>query len=96
MNIKKHAVFLLPLLLLVSACSDSGVPAPQQSLDAEIIAANNHAVGLMGQFEFAQAQSLFSEIIIQQPGWNEVKVNLAIATLNRQQAGDDLTALELA
>jgi len=100
MNIRKYTGLLLSLLL-VSACSDSGAPSPeqslaQQSLDAEKIAANNHAVGMMGRFEYAQAHTLFSEIINRQPGWNEVKVNLAVATLNRQQAGDDLAALELA
>ena len=96
MNIKLHTGLLLTLMLVVSACSDSGAPAPQQPLDAKIIEANNQAVGLMGRFEFAQAHTLFSEIISQHPGWNEVKVNLAVATLNRQQAGEDLAALGLA
>ena len=75
--------------MLISACSDSGSPAPQPPPDAEVIVTNNRAVGLMGQFEFTQAQALFAEIATQYPGWNDIKVNLAIATLNRQQDGDE-------
>jgi hypothetical protein len=86
-------VFLLTLLL--AACSDPVTEAPR-ALDAAAVAANNHAVGLMGRFEYANAQAEFSSLASQWPEWSDFKVNLAIATLNKQQAGDEEAALELA
>ncbi len=96
MNIKKSAGFILSLALLLPACSDTGTESPQESPDAKAIEANNQAVGLMGRFEYTQAQARFAELALQWPQWHEVKINLAIATLNRQQADDDLKALEIA
>ena len=85
---------LLPMLLL-AACSDPGTEPPKE-LNAAAIEANNHAVGLMGRFDYASAQVEFSSLATQWPEWSDFKVNLAIATLNKQQAGDEETALELA
>ena len=96
MYIRNYAGLFILLAMLVSACSDSGTPAPQPPRDAEAIAANNHAVGLMGQFEFTEAQALFADLATQWPGWHDIKVNQAIATLNRQQDGDEMMALDLA
>ena len=50
----------------------------------------------MGRFEYEEAHAVFAGIVERRPDWNEAKLNLAIATLNRQQAGDDIAALELA
>ena len=82
-------------LSLASGCSEPGKPSPQPLLDSTAIATNNHAVGLMGQFEYAKAQERFSDLVKQWPDALELKVNLAIATLNRQQEGDEGRALEL-
>ena len=87
MYILKSAGLCLLLVLLTSACSDSGTPPSQLLPDEQAIEANNRAVGLMGQFEYAQALELFSVIVSARPAWNDARVNLAIATLNRQQAG---------
>jgi tetratricopeptide (TPR) repeat protein len=99
---------LLPLLialLSLSACSDAEPPsepvgAPiEQSADftmpPEAIAGNNRGVGLMGSFRYEDARSQFQELSEQYPDWLDVRVNLAIATLNRQQPGDEQAALEL-
>ena len=96
MKFTKYAGLLLLLAVLVSACSDSSAPTPAQSPDAKAIETNNQAVGLMGQFEYAQAHALFSELATHWPHWNDVRVNLAIATLNRQQPGDEMRALDIA
>lgn len=64
-------------------------------LDPDVVAANNLGVGLMGQFDYAGAQNVFSELLERHPELEEVKVNLAIATLNRQDEGDEQTALEI-
>jgi Tfp pilus assembly protein PilF len=92
---KQLTIPLLLLTLLLSACSDSGTQTPR-ALDAAAIEANNHAVGLMGRFEYANAQAEFSSLATQWPQRTEFKINLAIATLNRQQAGDEEAALNLA
>lgn len=92
----KYGICLLLLATLIAACSDSGKPLPVRHPDAKAIAANNHAVGLMGQFDYVQAQALFADLVLQWPDWLGVKVNLAIATLNRQQTGDELVALDMA
>ncbi|MBT8421403.1 MAG: VCBS repeat-containing protein, partial [Gammaproteobacteria bacterium] len=64
--------------------------------DAEAIGANNRAVGLMGRFEYGAALGIFSALVKKYPHWRDVKLNLAIATLNRQRPGDEQAALALA
>ena len=92
----KHFIFpLLLLVTLLAACSDPGTEQPRV-LDAAAIEANNHAVGLMGRFEYANAQAEFARLVTQWPGYSDFKINLAIATLNKQQAGDEQAALGLA
>jgi len=80
------------------ACTDSGNQADPRSAgpDAEAIARNNRAVGHMGRFEYANAQGIFSQLAERYPEWLNIRVNLAIATLNRQNEGDEATALQIA
>ncbi|MCZ6735826.1 MAG: FG-GAP-like repeat-containing protein, partial [Planctomycetota bacterium] len=77
------------LLLLMVGC------ARQPSPDAADIAANNRGVGLMGQYRYTDARAVFEQLVNEHPDWLEVKVNLAIATLNRQEDGDESLALGL-
>lgn len=63
--------------------------------DADI-ALNDLGVAQMGQFEYKAAHATFSELVSTNPGWHEARVNLAIATLNRQDEGDEQRALEIA
>ena len=51
---------------------------------ASDIAANNRGVGLMGRYEYDEAQTIFSQLVQTHPDWLDVKINLAVATLNRQ------------
>ncbi|MFZ0257994.1 MAG: FG-GAP-like repeat-containing protein [Gammaproteobacteria bacterium] len=92
---------LLALVLVLTACSDSvddreqskGKPADTFSPPPAAIEANNRGVGLMGQFQYAAAEAAFARLVKAHPQWLDAQVNLAIATLNRQQEGDDTTAL---
>jgi tetratricopeptide (TPR) repeat protein len=84
-------VCLLPLVMMLSGCEPS---AP--AIDARTIAINNEAVGLMGQYRNEEARLLFSELVQTHPEQTELRVNLAIATLNRQRAGDEEAALVIA
>ena len=59
------------------------------------IATHNRGIGLMGRFEYTQAHQLFTQLAEQHPDQPDVQVNLAIATLNRQQAGDAESALAI-
>ncbi len=62
---------------------------------ASDIAANNRAVGLMGRYEYDEALTIFGQLVQAHPDWLDVKVNLAVATLNRQQDGDETAALDV-
>jgi len=64
-------------------------------LNAEQVAINNRAVGLMGKFEYEPARALFQQLVDQQPTSSDLRVNLAIATLNRQREGDEEAALAI-
>jgi hypothetical protein len=50
----------------------------------------------MGRFEYEPARQVFADLVEAHPGWLDARVNLAIATLNRQQEGDERAALALA
>ena len=98
-----QGTLLLLLLFLNAACSDNGEkeqadasePLTETTPDEKAIAANNHGAGLMGRFEYAAAVEAFSRLTDQYPDWTEARINLAIAYLNRQQDGDENTALEM-
>ncbi|MBT8103241.1 MAG: VCBS repeat-containing protein [Gammaproteobacteria bacterium] len=95
MKVKNLASLILLFTLSVSACSGRDA-ATSERPGASAIEANNRAVGLMGRFDYSEAQAEFSELAAAWPDWHDVKINLAIATLNRQETGDEMKALELA
>ena len=49
----------------------------------------------MGHFDYPAAHSIFQELADNNPDWLDARVNLAIATLNRQLDGDEDKALEI-
>jgi Tfp pilus assembly protein PilF len=90
----------LALALLVAlglaACERAESPgtpfAPTEAERAEL----DRGVGLMGRFDFASAREVFGSLAERHPAWYEAKLDLAIATLNRQQEGDEAAAREQA
>jgi tetratricopeptide (TPR) repeat protein len=83
--------------VLLSSCKDSPPPraktkpktvAKAAELTKGAITKNNHGVGLMGRFDYAPAVDVFAQLVKEFPGNLDFKVNLAIATLNRQQSAD--------
>ncbi|MFK8015307.1 MAG: FG-GAP-like repeat-containing protein [Gammaproteobacteria bacterium] len=93
------------LLIAISAiglfaCGGDGAPADDQpvalALNAADIALNNRGVALMGYFDYPGAREVFAQAVERQPQWSDAKINLAIATLNRQTEGDEERALALA
>ncbi len=104
-----RALFLVTLIGFVTACSDGGTPDggtpdgrtpdggnPEHRIPAASIALNDRGVAQMGRYEYSPAHATFAELVAQEPDWLEAKVNLAIATLNRQEDGDEERALALA
>lgn len=91
--VARAAAGLLTFLLAVVVAACSG---PPPGPDAAAVAENNRGVGLMGQFDYEAAHEVFAHLAEAHPDWQAVQVNLAIATLNRQQEGDDRRALALA
>ncbi len=86
---------LLILVLLYPLFIGAGRADVSQEPDAAAIAANNRAVALMGRFDYWKAEQAFAALAEQYPDWLDLRVNRAIAILNRQQDGDDTAALEL-
>lgn len=78
------------------------VPSPERITerppvgpDENAIRAHNRAVGMMGRYEYDDAREIFAQLAEAHPDWHDVKVNFAIATLNRQRSGDEEAALAI-
>ena len=54
---------------------------------------NDRGVALMGRYEYAAAEAEFQAAVAGSPDWLAARINLAIATLNRQNEGDERLAL---
>lgn len=86
---------VLCLVILVSALSSAGCSRAAPAPGEQEIIQNNRGVGLMGQYENEAARAVFAALADEHPDWLEVRVNLAIATLNRQREGDEQRALDI-
>lgn len=82
---------VLALLMALLACSPKVDEAQQRARVKE----NNRGVALMGSFEYKHAAAVFAALLKQAPDWHDLKVNLAIATLNLQEPGCEDEALAL-
>lgn len=77
------------LIWLTTAC---GQPEVYSKHDGE---RNDQGVAQMGRYEYETARATFAAVVDSAPSWLEVRVNLAIATLNRQREGDETLALAI-
>jgi tetratricopeptide (TPR) repeat protein len=80
---------ILLVLFSLTGCSEERDAGPT----LEAIAANNRGVGLMGHFDYDGAREVFGELAERYPENHDFRINLAIATLNRQKEGDEQAAL---
>lgn len=86
----------LLLIVLLSGCEyPADGTGSSDSISPENIMLNNQGVALMGQYDYEAARGNFETLVEQEPNWLEARVNLAIAYLNRQEEGDELTALSI-
>ena len=70
-------------------------PAASPPITPTVVATHNRGVACMGQFDYAQACEIFTGLAQSYPEWWDVQVDLAIASLNRRQAGDSEQAATL-
>ena len=84
------AATVFAIALVLSSCQRDG-----EAIDADLVAANDRGVALMGRYEYAAAEVVFADVAKQAPAWLDARVNLAVATLNRQQDGDERLALDI-
>jgi len=84
---------LLVLSFAVAACDKRAPPAPPRvvsprvSTDSARIALFNRGAGLLGTFEFEQAEKVFTELAAKYPDDREAKLALAISILNQSSDG---------
>ena len=69
--------------------------AEQSAYTLENVAHNDRGVAQMGRYEFTDAETTFAELVVRAPAWLDARVNHAIATLNRQEEGDERRALDI-
>ncbi|MEL6199027.1 MAG: FG-GAP-like repeat-containing protein [Pseudomonadota bacterium] len=86
----KTLFLVLATALLLGACSRKPEP-----LTAEQIARNNEGVALMGQYQNEDARAVFAVLTNERPDIAAFRVNEAIATLNRNNEGDEQRALAM-
>lgn len=84
------------LVTLLALVATGGCSRDNASLSDEQIARNNAGVALMGQYKNEQARVLFAALHEERPDRADLRINEAIATLNRQNEGDELRALAMA
>ena len=86
--------FLLPIVVVLAVLA-GGCQSDRDQPSREAIEKNNRGVALMGQYKNEQARQVFAELFRSHPDWLDVRVNEAIATLNRQEEGDERRALAI-
>jgi len=86
------AVGLWFVVVLLAACGQNGAGL---EYDSQTIAENNRGVALMGRFDFEGARQVFEGLVENHPADADLRTNLAIAVLNRQQEGDETVAMEI-
>ena len=96
--------FTVPIVLAAVLCgcsepvaeeSKPESPPHSAALPTASISLNNRGVGEMGAFNYGKAQNTFSKLVNKHPDSPIALANLAIATLNRQNPGDETAALEI-
>lgn len=80
-------IILFPVAFLISNAASGA--------DPDTVAMNNRGVALMGQFNYEDARQVFESLLKKHPENLDIKVNLAIATFNRQKVGDEKAALAM-
>jgi len=92
MNPKKLLITAVIVLVFFFTCYSS---QRDVGLDAAAVAANNRGAALIGQFKYEAARQVFEKLARKYPRNWDIQTNLAIAAFNRQEEGDEQTALSI-
>jgi len=92
----KLFLFAFVSALCLWGCQGNDSQTAAERLAPELVALNNRGVAEMGRFEYAAAEKTFASLLQKQPDNRLFQLNHLIALLNRQQAGDEETALRVA
>lgn len=84
------AATLGAVVTMLTACEPAS-----DAIAPDLAKAHDRGVALMGRYEYAAAREAFAAVVEERPSWHRARVNLAIATLNRQQEGDEQLALSI-
>jgi len=88
-----YKISLLILILLVpGACSKTDSENTKRLSETDL-ARHNRAVGLMGQYQYGPALAELDALVSNNPDNSDLRIDWSIATLNRQQEGDEAKAL---
>jgi len=82
-------------LMAVAALGLLACSGPPPAFSAADLAIHNHAVGLMGQYQYDAAYQELTRLAGRYPDNSEIRVDVAITLLNRQLPGDEAAALRL-
>ena len=87
----------LACLPLLAGCDGDGTPPDQTGLpDAAVLDADHRtAAGLLARYDYGTAVDLLAEVVRQDPNRLDARVDLAIATMNRQLETDEQDALDM-
>ncbi len=90
---RAHAKFVRPwIIVFFLCCLNCGC---SRDIPQDLIEMNDRGVAQMGQFDYEAAHRTFAQLVDERPDWLEARINLAIATLNRQEEGDERKSLEI-
>jgi Tfp pilus assembly protein PilF len=91
----RSALIVAALALSLGGCGRGDVSgAKSNPPSAAELTELDRGVGLMGQFDFGAAREMFATLALRHADWYEARFDLAVATLNRQQEGDERAAGE--
>ncbi len=89
----RQSLCVISAICLLAVLGCGGGPKSQPS--PQVVEEHNNGVALMGKFDYTAAHEVFSKLASAHPDWLDVQVDLAIASLNRQQPGDDKAAAQI-
>ena len=85
------------LCVVLSGCQGDQEPQATAAFELtdEIVQQHNQGVALMGRFDYPAAHDVLAQLVAEYPDWPDVKVDLAIAKLNRRMSTDTEDARRL-
>lgn len=102
-SVRRRIAYFVCGAILLAGCQQSAPDAPEDvgadsqpfTPTAAVIEKHDRGVALMGQFDYEAAHDVFDALATEFPDWVDVKIDLAIAKLNRRKETDAERSEEL-